>query len=353
LENSIFITSLSLNIQKEKKEEFVHSILLPNINEVRNIYPEIRLFIRRHIEGGPVVNIYYDSIGEDAAEKVHEIIILNFQSYIEENKHKFVENDIYLREQANLSKMNGLDYDKEYENYENSFNKVNRLKRHGEYSSEEEEEVFNNWFFDNGQLLENTICLLKDYSHTEKLKFIISLFMYCSNRLNDFDLDGYLSFKSHYIGFISANKKMRAYHEAFVKQYEVENNVKIYNWKCNESLGYYIDMDDARKALLGMWQVEINKFVMKIRELDKLKANFFAMIHMLRFRSVSKFHNKAFALHNLKFYRSREFQAYRRVVNLIYILLPTLGFNTIDRLYSAVCLVKIIEGEILDGQIEV
>lgn len=353
MENKIYLTRLSLNIQKEKKQEFMHSVLLPTVRNIRNCYSDIRLFIKRYIEVGPVINIYYCNVGSKDASAVNDMLITGFQSYIRDNKEDLKENDIYLREKSNIAKMNGLKYKGSYINFSNEFSSMDYLKRHGEYSSEVEEAVFNDWLFENGQLLESTIELLAEYSLIEQRKFIISLFLYCSNKLNSLDLDGYLSFKSHYLGFISANKKMLAYHDLFLKQFDLEKKANEYVWRCSENLGYYIIMDNSRESLLAQWRKAIDAFVNNINQLDTLKAGFLSTIQMLRFRSVSNFHKQAFALQNLGFYRSKEFQAYRRIVNLIYMILPTLGFNTIDRLYCAVCLVKIIEGDIINGQIKV
>lgn len=353
MENKIYSTRLSLNIQKEKKQEFMQSVLLPTIKNIRSCYLNIRLFIKRHIEVGPVINIYYCNIDAKDASTVNDMLVTSFQSYINDNINDLKENDVYLREQSNIAKMNGLKYKGNYSNFSNEFTSMDYLKRYGEYSSEAEEAVFNNWLFENGQLFEKTIELLAEYPLIEQRKFIISLFLYCSNKLNGLDLDGYLSFKSHYIGFISANKKMLPYHDRFLKQFDLEKNANEYVWKCSENSGYYIVMDNSRELLLAQWHKAIDIFANNIKQLDTLKAGFWATIQMLRFRNVSIFHKRAFALKNIRFYRSKEFQSYRRIVNLIYMVLPTLGFNTIDRIYSSVCLVKIIEGDIINDQIKV
>lgn len=353
MEEKIYETKLSLNVQTEKKIEFIHSILIPVIEDIRTNFRSLKLFIKRSIEIGPIISIYYTSVTSEDASKINDILGIAFKTYVEDNKKDFQEQDIYLKEKSNIARMNGLQNKGSFINYSTSFTGMDHLKRHGEYNSIYEEEVFNSWLFNNGQLLEETIKTLITYSPLEKRKFIISIFFHCSRKLNDVDLNGYLSFKSHYLGFISANKKMISYHEMFKKQFKKEKSQNAFKWKCDVDKGFYLVMDENREELLDKWRKALNNFVDDIAQVKKLNKGILSSLHMLKFRNISNFHKKAFAVKNLSYYTAREFQAYRRLVNLTYLLLPTLGFNTIDRLYCSVCLIKVIEGEIYNDQAQV
>lgn len=59
-----------------------------------------------------------------------------------------------------------------------------------------------------------------------------------------------------------------------------------------------------------------------------------------RFRSLSSFHKAAFSNANKDFFKKKEFQAYRMLVNFVYLLLPAMGLNSRKRVEASYLLVN-------------
>lgn len=343
----VYQTIINLNVQKEKKEEFTVEWLIPLMKQIREENKNIEIFYMRTIDIGPVINIYYRNI--DNPDKIHSKFSKLTDAFKKDQEEVLQENDIYFKYKKSLAIMNGkkesINVRKEYINFSCEFKEMDRLKRYGEYSSIDEEEIFNNWLFKYGSLIEESTAYLWKQEYIEKQKFLISIFMNVSKRLNGVDLDGYMSFKSHYLGFVATSrKKMTLVNQKLNFKFESERS--NYKYFYDNKTGYQIEMSVESLNLFNKWNLAINDFTDEMKKQKNFRVSFLTILNMLRFKSMSKFHNKAFKITNLSFYKSDQFQRYRKLVNLIYIILPNMGFNTTNRLYTALCLIKIIEEEI-------
>ncbi|MEK7014719.1 hypothetical protein [Bacillus sp. FSL R9-9410] len=334
MSNKIYKISISLNVQKEFKLSFLKEII-NTIKEFRVKNPEVELFIFRNIENGPKINVYIYGKRDVSYTLYCEVESL-FQKFLKENKLKFRENSIYSTSMEELKTMNNLLTYSNYENLTLSFECIDNIERNGEYHSDEEKEFVNKWLLENGTLIEDTINFVIEEEPYKKILFAVLLFKIISSKLDRKSLRGYLSFKSHYEGFINYKEyEMKGYAEKFKKYYDVYHQQLYSNFYTFDKM-----KDEHMRRLLMTWANRIDKAVVDIKVLPRRKLE---VDHMESFVEMSEFHKNIFSQENIHYYVSDEFQNYRILINLIYLLLPTLGINTIERLLGSYILIRLIE----------
>ncbi|NVY96181.1 hypothetical protein HU830_03190 [Lactobacillus sp. DCY120] len=333
--------TINLNVQTEYKNFFIINYLIPVLQMYRKEGYELFLF--RTVENGPVINIFINNIEERKTSEILKELRNKLILFKKEHLGKLHENDIYMREMKNINKMNRLKSNNKFHNFSVNLEELNRINRRGEYRSVSDQETINRWLFKNGYLIEKTICILSRYNRFDKRVFLTSLFIFISEQLDHISLLGYLSFKSHYLGFMSFNKKMKIIHQQLIKDYPKIS--KRFELNFDSQDGCYITLDSDLNKLQKEWQTVLKDFYNKASKSKTNKASILQVLAMVRFSNLSGFHSDVFQVRNLSFYRSEQFQIYRKLVNLAYMILPSIGLNTVDRIQSAFFTVEIIEGE--------
>lgn len=160
---------------------------------------------------------------------------------------------------------------------------------------------------------------------------------------------GYLSFKSHLLGFLSyRHKDMGKYKKMFQDKFtEMAETLS--------SFGGFIENN-----FKGEVPEQIPEEIIEIcREWESLYSNMYQELltaenetntnkafsislsmQRRRFRSLSSFHKAAFSNANKDFFKKKEFQAYRMLVNFVYLLLPAMGLNSRKRVEASYLLVN-------------
>ncbi|EGO8522861.1 DNA-binding ferritin-like protein [Enterococcus faecalis] len=337
--------TVALNTQNIFKQKFINEELIPQMKEFRKQNHNNKCFFHRTLEIGPVVDIYIQGLKEEAV-LMQVAIEKRLAKFRKMYSIQFSEKKIYFENQESIRRMNGFSKKAgRYQNYTVTMDELEEVPREGEYYSEEAKKMVNSWLFEQGALIDKTTLLVEKLSELEKQKFLVSLFLTCSKKLDGTSYRGYLSFKSHYLGFINIRRKeMENYHNMFEQYYlEHEEEFELMRERVREGQSFLTGHEQADE-LLHEWQNVIDQFMEgQKRLLKKIKlTNIFSM---LGFRRYSEFHKESFKLSNLKFYFSEQFQEYRLLVNVMYLLLPDFGFNTPKRLLASYNLISVLEGE--------
>ncbi|WP_139220251.1 hypothetical protein [Gracilibacillus orientalis] len=235
------------------------------------------------------------------------------------------------------------------------FYKLNNIERHGEYGSEQEKYLFTKYYFLSQNRVEKTIQFFNKIPEQERLGTVLGLFTACSQLLDDTGKGhGYLSFKSHLLGFLSyKHKDMPKYEQLFKNNFD--KNKDVY-WEIVKIAKDDQQLHDLRKDqplfdMIYEWKkiyTEMYEDMLTVIKENPPKQNVLVMfkknLRFAQYRSLSYFHKKAFANSNKTFFDSPEFQAYRMVVNYVYQTLPTLGISSRKRVEMSYVLVHTMEG---------
>lgn len=335
--------TISLNVQKEYKEKFIHEQLIPSLQKFRGTFVGNKCFFHRTVNVGPVIIIYINS-SESRASLLYSELSKKLYDYYEEYHDVFKENPVYLNNKDNIKIMNRLkNQNKEYHNFTIMMDNINSIERNGEYYSEDAKTVVNCWLLNNAALMEDTYCLLKQYTDVERQMFLVYLFLLCSEQLDGKTYQGYLSFKSHYIGFMNIRKnEMQKYNQMFEAYFKKHNDAFICVKEAKENHQFMLPGLQESENIIHRWENGIAAFMINQKGLEK-KIRFSNIISMITFRKYSSFHKEAFKITNLNFFMSQQFQEYRLLINMIYLILPNIGFNTVKRLQASHALIEIIE----------
>ncbi|MGX7150821.1 hypothetical protein [Enterococcus ureasiticus] len=335
--------TIALNTQNTFKQKFIREELIPEMKKFRESYGSDSCFFHRTLNVGPIINVYIQGTTEEAIN-LQVAMEARMAEFKRQYGNQFVEKSVYFENQQNIRRMNGLSKGiGDYQNFAVILDEIESVPREGEYYSEEAKNMVNNWLFEQGGLIDGTNLLVEQLNELEKQKFLVALFLTCSQKLDGTSYRGYLSFKSHYLGFINIRKQeMQNYHKMF-EQYYLEHGEEFESMRDTiRNSQSILTGNDQSDEILRKWEIVINQFMELQKNLPK-KVKLSNIFSMLSFRRYSEFHKESFKLSNLKFYFSEQFQEYRLLVNIIYLLLPDMGFNTPKRLLASYNLISVLE----------
>lgn len=328
-------------MQKTYKERFIREELIPVLQRLR--LAGGRCFFHRTVENGPVILVYAHT-DDVRAGMLYSQLTSRLNKYCEQYFNLFEENPLYAAQSSNIRIMNRLARSsKEYTNYTIRMESMSRIERYGEYYSTEAKEAVNEWLLDHGALLEKSCLVLQDRPEIARQTFLVYLFLLCSERLEKQTYRGYLSFKSHYLGFMNLRKaEMSSYALKFEDYYRKYGERFVEIKRSRESGKTILSELPGSEELAAQWGQAIELFMNSQQGLTKSVrlSNVFSMI---QFRRYSSFHKESFKWTTLGYYFSPAFQEYRLLINMIYLILPDLGFNTVKRLQASHALVRMIE----------
>lgn len=337
---------IGINISSEAKTDFIVNELIPFLEEhVKDNY-----YFTRSVNVIPVIDLYLNT-SDIKITYIYSKIQSIFDKYLSNLSEASVqENKYYLDNQKNISRVNGYSACIPIENLTIKCEKIEAIKRDGEYNHPIDKEIYTDYFIKGQKVLEKAIKFLYNRDEDIQLKLLFGMFYSASMQLDKTGIGyGYLSFKSHLLGFLSyRHKDMGKYKKMFQDKFaEMAETLS--------SFGGFIENN-----FKGEVPEQIPEEIIEIcREWESLYSNMYqelltaenetntnkafsislSMQHR-RFRSLSSFHKAAFSNANKDFFKKKEFQAYRMLVNFVYLLLPAMGLNSRKRVEASYLLVN-------------
>lgn len=337
---------IGINISSEAKTDFIVNELIPFLEEhVKDNY-----YFTRSVNVIPVIDLYLNT-SDIKITYIYSKIQSIFDKYLSTLSEASVqENKYYLDNQKNISRVNGYSAFIPIENLTIKCEKIEAIKRDGEYNHPIDKEIYTDYFIKGQKVLEKAIKFLYNRDEDTQLKLLFGIFYSASMQLDKTGIGyGYLSFKSHLLGFLSyRHKDMGKYKKMFQDKFtEMAETLS--------SFGKFIENN-----FKGEVPEQIPEEIIEIcREWESLYSNMYqelltaenetntnkafsislSMQHR-RFRSLSSFHKAAFSNANKDFFKKKEFQAYRMLVNFVYLLLPGMGLNSRKRVEASYLLVN-------------
>lgn len=348
---SYYNIKVHINLPSSVKNNFIRNRLIPFCNEKLG---EIPYYFSRNIEFGPVINLYVQC-SEKEITYFYSELYNQFNQFLEAlTGDEQIANNVYIERYRDLKKMNGIKNKKQQDNLTIMFYKLDTIERHGEYGSELEKEIFTEYFFKSQNVVEKTIRFFNEAQEQVRLNTILGLFTACAQVLDNTGIgQGYLSFKSHLLGFLSyKHKDMPKYERYFENNFTknertyreivdiVRHNLRLNELAKEQTL---FEIIYAWKQIYTSMYEDMLRIIKENPPKKNLLMTFNKSYRAAQFRSISPFHKKAFASNNRSFFESLEFQAYRMVVNYVYQTLPTLGVNSRKRVEMSYVLVHSME----------
>jgi len=229
------------------------------------------------------------------------------------------------------------------------------IERYGEYTYIEEKELYTEFFFSTQRLMEDTFLYLRSKGKALEVPMLMCMFLVVSQQLDNTGVGrGYLSFKSHLLGFLNyKNKDIEKYKIMFEKNFQVREKVldQLCNVIQNKTLLEEAAEKDPFLEIVLRWNNYMEEMYDKLLPIQKLpsKVSYKQAIQTKlahrRFRKMSSFHNKVFSEKNRDFFKVDEFRAYRMLVNFIYLILPNMGMSSRKRVEASYMLVATMEKE--------
>lgn len=338
----------AVNISSNAKNIFVTKWLIPFLNS--NV--ETEYYFTRSVEIIPVINLYI---------KTSEVMITYIYSKMQKLFNDFIfslnsddrqSNSFYIKNQKDISRINGFQKKDMIDNLNISCKKIDKIERYGEYNNEIDKEIFTEFFFKGQKILEKSIDYLYEKDEDAELVFLYGLFLAVSKQLDNTGVGhGYLSFKSHLLGFLNyKHKDIDKYKILFEKRYV---NLKSQIIEIRDILMSEEDEEQLNDVIkiLKKWKDLFEEMYGKLLEAENKEANQ-SLLYKIRlgmrhreFKKLSGFHDKAFSNKNRDFFKLKEFQAYRMLVNFTYQLLPAMGLNSRKRVEASYLLVTLFESE--------
>lgn len=345
-----------MNLPSRVKDSFICKCLIPYLREKEFS----NYWIERRVEMLPVIHIYITknkrtnetiSKAPSHLEPLKSIIKEFVNDLSEEEKE---EKEVYVKYNNEIRKMNRLGrLQRMPKNLSVTFEELQYVKRSGEYTYAEEPMIFNDTFKRLENLYEDTYLYLFNHRNQEIL-FILGLFYFSSKNLDRTGIGkGYRSYQSHVLGFLSYKKAdMESYKKYFEDYYRknITDLLKFYRMIadnktfCKSNLKIIVLLKRWKQALDEMYQKlfyvqQDNNLSISIVETIKSK------IARHKFRKISQFHNIVFDKNHKFMFDTKEFNAYRMLVNFTYLILPNLGISSRKRVQVGYILVKIAQKE--------
>ncbi|MGS0562814.1 hypothetical protein [Microbacterium aurugineum] len=340
--------TIPLNTSRESKNVFLAEWLIPYLAR-----SQARYFVVRRVIEVPVFLAYIDRPDEDVETVRMELVELltDFVTQLRDEDrtpaahYEDMWEDVrkihrYERQPA-ASSENGV-----------VCRTITHIKRTGHYYRPEDVEIFNYFAFRAQPLLERSLFFLQEDRRRREIPFIFSLFAVASSQFES----GYLSFKSHVLGFFSyRHPVLPRYLEAFATDFERSTDaLRALRVRAEAAAAdpqtppARLEPVDSLADLISSWSAllaELRAALYAVRE--KPQRSFFrsvkAQVDYFQFRRLSDFHRTAFSRRGQRIISSRGFGAYRMCVNFVYLLLPTLGISSRKRVEAAYLLVRSIE----------
>lgn len=340
---------MGINISRKAKTEFVTNKLIPFLEStVQDNY-----YFTRGISVIPVIDLFIDTT-EERMTFIYSKLQQLFDQFIKSlDETDMQENNFYINNQADIRKVNGYNVRKDIDNLAIDYIKIDNIERYGEYNHPGDKEIYTEYFFACQHLLERNIKYLYGKEEEQQLLLLCGLFYCASKQLDKTGIGrGYLSFKSHLLGFLSyKHKDINQYKVMFQRKYEELESVIKEMINCLEEQVISCDSDllsNEMIELLMLWEDLFAKLYDRLLQeeltsknvnTDKIKLR----IQHMKFRKLSEFHNKVFSNKNRSFFEQDEFQAYRMLVNFVYLLLPAMGLSSRKRVEASYFLVSALE----------
>ncbi|MGN0396186.1 MAG: hypothetical protein ACI4EF_12550 [Coprococcus sp.] len=347
----MYYIKMGINISNRAKNEFVVKWMIPFFeSSVKDKY-----YFTRSVNLIPVINVYIDS-SESMITYIYSKLQSLFDRFImsldEEDKK---ENTFYIENQKNIRKVNGYQMNSIVENLTITYGRIDKIPRAGEYNYPIDKEIYTDYFFKCQKLLEQSISYLYKRDENIQLIFLFGLFYCASKQLDKTGVgSGYLSFKSHLLGFLSYNHKdIDKYREMF-KRKHIELSGELSNLRNSiEIYGSEEELKEVPGEIVGMllkWEILFSEMYNELLEVEKKEIgnksfNIKLKLRHRNFRTLSSFHKEAFSGKNTDFFKLKEFQAYRMLVNYVYLLLPAMGLSSRKRVEASYLLVSLLEGQ--------
>ena len=342
-----------INVPSRTKKNFLLRVMIPFCKQ--KLKDHTPYYFSRNIEFGPVVNLYIQC-SEQEITYIYSELYKRFETFLDTlSESEIKANNVYVERYSDLKRMNGIKSNTTQDNLTMVFYKMDKIERHGEYLGEESKELFTKYYFKSQNIMEESILYFSEVEEQEQLNVILGLFVACSQLLDSTGVgQGYLSFKSHLLGFLSYKHKDMPKYEQFFKN-DSEKNKVLYNETVDMVRSQWL-LDSIRKEeryaqIIYEWQQIYTGLFGEMLHLVKsqppqngLLFSFIKQHRNRQFRKISSFHKQAFGSDNKDFFQSSEFQAYRMVVNFVYQTLPTLGINSRKRVQMSYMLVHCMEG---------
>ena len=340
---------MGVNISSKAKNEFVTNKLIPFLEVV----VQENYYFTRGISVIPVIDLFIKTT-EERMTYIYSKLQQLFDQFVESlDETDIQENIFYVNNQRNIRKVNGYKVRRNIDNLAIDYMKIDTIERYGEYNHTGDKEIYTEYFFACQHLLERSIKYLYCKEEEHQLLLLFGMFYCASKQLDKTGIGrGYLSFKSHLLGFLNyKHKDMYQYKVIFEKKYEELENVLKEMIKCLE--GQKVSWDSAMLykemiELIRLWEDLFAQLYDRLlqEELtsENAKKNKIKLwIQHMKFRKLSDFHNKVFSNKNRSFFEQDEFQAYRMLVNFVYLLLPAMGLSSRKRVEASYFLVSALE----------
>lgn len=340
---------MGVNISRKAKTEFITNKLIPFLEStVQDNY-----YFTRGISVIPVIDLFIKTT-EERITYIYSKLQQMFDQFIcGLNESDIQENNFYIDNQADIRKVNGYKVRKDIDNLTIDYMKIDTIERYGEYNHPGDKEIYTEYFFTCQPLLERNIKYLYGRDEDQQLLLLFGLFYCASKQLDKTGIGrGYLSFKSHLLGFLSyKHKDMDKYKLMFKKK--CEELADVLDEMINRMEGQDISqgsevVSNELFELLTLWedlfaQMYERLLQEELTSKDTNKNSIKLWIQHMKFRKLSEFHNEVFSNKNRSFFEKDEFQAYRMLVNFVYLLLPAMGLSSRKRVEASYFLVSISE----------
>lgn len=341
-----------MNLPSRVKASFICKCLIPYLRE-----KELSdYWIERRVEVLPVIHVYITKnmkFNEAVSKTPSHLgplksIIKKFVNNLSEEEKK--EKEVYLKYNNEIRRMNRLErLQRMPENLSVTFEELQYVKRSGEYTYAEEPMIFNDTFKLLEALYEDTYLYLFNHSNQEIL-FILGLFYFSSKNLDRTGVGkGYRSYQSHVLGFLNYKKANMENYKEYFEDYYRKNITTL--------LEFYRIIDDNKTlnksksqivVLLKRWKQVLDEMYQKLFYVQQ-DINLSTIrtikkkISRHKFRKISQFHNTVFDKDHKSMFETKEFNAYRMLVNFTYLILPNLGISSRKRVQGGYILVKIAQ----------
>ena len=337
-----------LNVSSHSKNKFICKYLIPFLR--KNVQSDY--WIERHVEILPVIDIYVirkrSYKNEFPYLKSFKILLNDFKESLTLSDR--MPNNVYINRKNDIRKMNRLKrIHRLPQNFSIMAECISFVKRKGEYTYAEEPMIYNDTFRLSERLYEDTYLYLYNHPQQEML-FIFGLFYFSAKNLDKTGIGlGYRSYQSHVLGFLSYKKEnMDGYKNYFEEYYKVNHAILLSFYKLIKNMNSALTDDIELLALIRRWKNVLDKTYEKLFYVQRDIT--LSLVHAIRreiaqakFRGYSQFHKVVFDKRHKSMFSTKEFCAYRMLVNFTYLILPNLGLSSRKRVQGGYILVKIMQ----------
>lgn len=171
---------IGINISSEAKTDFIVNELIPFLEEhVKDNY-----YFTRSVNVIPVIDLYLNT-SDIKITYIYSKIQSIFDKYLSNLSEASVqENKYYLDNQKNISRVNGYSACIPIENLTIKCEKIEAIKRDGEYNHPIDKEIYTDYFIKGQKVLEKAIKFLYNRDEDIQLKLLFGMFYSASMQLD-------------------------------------------------------------------------------------------------------------------------------------------------------------------------